>query len=126
MNTYYTLKLTKNERNLLLYLAEVGYNEQLATWEYDPEHPKRLACEVILDTLRNAEEHPNVEDVCEYEAKHTGHKAGDKVLVEGVIKRDMRDGNYHVTFSRDVSVMWTDSDRFDGLDVPEYYVNPAE
>ena len=126
MNTYYTLTLTQKERDLLLYLAEVGYDEQLATWEYAPEHPKRLACEVILDTLRNAEEHPNVEDVCEYEAKHTGHKAGDKVLVEGVIKRDMRDGNYHVTFSRDVSVMWSDSDRFDGLDVPEYYVNPAE
>lgn len=126
MNTYYTINLTQTQRDTLLHLATIGAADQQNKWEYEPSHLIRKAYEDALATLKNAPQHPNVEDVYEYEAKHTGHKAGDKVLVEGVIKRDMRDGNYHVTFSRDVSVMWTDSDRFDGLDVPEYYVNPAE
>ena len=82
MNTYYTLNLTQKERDLLLYLAEVGYNEQLATWEYAPEHPKRLASEAILDTIKNAPQHPNIEDVYMHDAQHGGFTEGEKVLLE--------------------------------------------
>jgi hypothetical protein len=82
MNTYYTLNLTQKERDLLLYLAEVGYNEQLTTWEYAPEHPKRLASEALLDTLKNAPQHPNIEDIYMHDAQHSGFKEGETVLLE--------------------------------------------
>ena len=85
MNTYYSLNLTQKERDLLLYLAEVGYNEQLSTWEYAPEHPKRLASEALLDTLKNAPLHPNIEDVDMHEAQHNGFSAGDQVLLECMV-----------------------------------------
>jgi hypothetical protein len=86
MNTYYTLNLTQKERDLLLYLAEVGYNEQLATWEYAPEHPKRLSSEALLDTIKNAPLHPNIEDVYMHDAQHSGFFNGEKVLVEATVK----------------------------------------
>lgn len=82
MNTYYTLTLTQVQRDTLLHLATIGAVDQQDAWEYEPSHPTRRAHEDALATLKNAPQHPNVEDVYLHDAQHGGFTAGEKVLLE--------------------------------------------
>ena len=82
MNTYYTIKLTPAQRDTLLRLATIGATDQQEAWEYAPSHPTRKAHEDALATLKNAPQHPNVEDVYLHDAQHGGFTEGEKVLLE--------------------------------------------
>lgn len=82
MNTYYTLNLTQVQRDTLLHLATIGAADQQETWEFDPSHPTRKAHEEALAVLKNAQQHPNIEDVYMHDAQHSGFTAGEKVLLE--------------------------------------------
>ena len=74
MNTYYEIRLTKTQYNALLMLAETG----LA----DLRKSRTPAIDEAWALLCNAKEHPNIEDVYQYEAEHSGFTAGEKVLLE--------------------------------------------
>lgn len=87
MNTYYDIRLTPEQRKALLFA--IDFTGGIASHE-----PERLSeSEQKLGTpmweahklLSTAEEHPNIEDVYQYEAEHSGFKSGDVVLVEGMI-----------------------------------------
>lgn len=82
MNTYYTLNLTQVQRDTLLHLATIGAADQQNKWDYEPSHLIRKAYEDALDTLKNAPQHPNIEDVYLHDAQHGGFTAGEKVLLE--------------------------------------------
>lgn len=82
MNTYYTLTLTQQQRDTLLRLATIGATDQQEAWEYAPSHPTRKAHEDALAALKNAPQHPNIEDVYMHDAQHSGFTAGEKVLLE--------------------------------------------
>lgn len=82
MNTYYEIKLTPEQRRILIELSNMGLIEWSSTWEVAPDNPKRQAYERAVALLENAEEHPNIEDVYLYEAEHSGFTEGEKVLLE--------------------------------------------
>ena len=82
MNTYYTINLTQAQRDTLLYLAVIGAVDQQDAWEYEPSHPTRKAHEAALAALKNAPQHPNVEDIFMHDAQHGGFTPGEKVLLE--------------------------------------------
>lgn len=86
MNTYYTLTLTQQQRDTLLRLATIGATDQQEAWEYEPSHPTRKAHEDALAALKNAPQHPNIEDVYMHDAQHSGFFTGEKVLVEAVVE----------------------------------------
>lgn len=82
MNTYYEIKLTPEQRRILIELSNMGLIEWCSTWEAVPNNPRRTAYEQAVALLEDAEEHPNIEDVYQYEAEHSGFREGDKVLLE--------------------------------------------
>lgn len=86
MNTYYEIKLTPEQRRILIELSNMGLIEWSSTWEVAPDNPKRQAYEQAVALLEAAEEHPNLEDVYQYEAEHSGFKEGEVVLVEGIVR----------------------------------------
>lgn len=86
MNTYYTLTLTQVQRDTLLHLATIGAADQQNKWEYEPSHLIRKAYEDALAALKNAPQHPNVEDVYMHDAQHGGFFNGEKVLVEATVE----------------------------------------
>lgn len=85
MNTYYEIKLTPEQRRILIELSNMGLIEWSSTWKVAPDNPKRQAYEQAVALLEDAEEHPNIEDVYQYEAEHTGFTEGEKVLLECTI-----------------------------------------
>jgi hypothetical protein len=86
MNTYYDIRLTPEQRRTLIKLANMGLIEWCSTWEAVPNDPRKTAYEQAVALLEDAEEHPNIEDVYQYEAEHTGFTEGEKVLVEGIVR----------------------------------------
>lgn len=85
MNTYYDIRLTPEQRRILIELANMGLIEWCSTWEAVPNDPRRTAYEQAVALLENAEEHPNIDDVYLYEAEHSGFKEGETVLLECTI-----------------------------------------
>ena len=115
MNTYYNIQLTEQQRELLFAVIENRIiwrtKEQAEAWQK------------LVAKVKEAEAHPNLEDVYEYEAKHTGFKPGDKVMVEATV-----DG-----VGRGVIVRFPDAcvpiyafEEFVGLRVPSRLVNHME
>ena len=82
MNTYYEIRLTPEQRRTLIELANMGLIEWCSTWEAVPNDPRRTAYEQAVALLEDAEEHPNIEDVYQHEAEHSGFIEGEKVLLE--------------------------------------------
>ena len=82
MNTYYDIRLTPEQRRTLIELANMGLIEWCSTWEAVPNDPRRTAYEQAVALLEDAEEHPNIEDVYQHEAEHTGFTEGEKVFLE--------------------------------------------
>ena len=82
MNTYYEIKLSPEQRRTLIELSNMGLIEWCNTWEKSPDDSRRQSYEQAVALLENAEEHPNIEDVYQYEAEHSGFRDGDKVLLE--------------------------------------------
>lgn len=84
MNTYYDIRLTHEQREALLFA--IDFTGGIASHE-----PERLSeREQKLGTpmweahklLSTAKEHPNIEDVYQHEAEHSGFTDGEKVLLE--------------------------------------------
>ena len=82
MNTYYDIRLTPEQRRTLIELSNMGLIEWCNTWEKSPDDSRRQSYEQAVALLENAEEHPNIDDVYQYEAEHSGFTEGDKVLLE--------------------------------------------
>ena len=82
MNTYYDVRLTPEQRRTLIELSNMGLIEWCNTWEKAPDDSRRQSYEQAVALLEDAEEHPNIEDVYQYEAEHSGFTAGEKVLLE--------------------------------------------
>lgn len=84
MNTYYDIRLTPEQRNALILASE--YTTATAKREpsifYEAELDLVKPMMQAHQLLKTAEEHPNIEDVYQYEAEHTGFTAGEKVLLE--------------------------------------------
>lgn len=74
MQTYYILNLTDDERNCILDFLKLkivwSTSGNATSWAN------------IERKLTNAEPHPNIEDLYQYEAEHSGFRDGDKVLLE--------------------------------------------
>lgn len=86
MNTYYDIRLTPEQRRTLIELANMGLIEWCNTWEKAPDDSRRQSYEQAVALLENDEEHPNIEDVYQYEAEHSGFTEGEVVLVEGIVR----------------------------------------
>ena len=88
MNTYYNIRLTPEQREALLFAIDftggIASHEPERLSESDQKHgtPMWEAHKLLV----NAEEHPNIEDVYQYEAEHSGFKEGEIVLVEGIVR----------------------------------------
>lgn len=82
MNTYYEIKLTPEQRRILIEISNMGLIEWSTTWKVAPDNPKRQAYEQAVALLEDAKKHPNIEDVYQYEAEHSGFIEGEKVLLE--------------------------------------------
>ena len=84
MNTYYDVRLTPEQRNALLFAIDftggIASHEPEKLSERDQKHGSPMWEAHKL--LENAEEHPNIEDVYQHEAEHTGFTEGEKVLLE--------------------------------------------
>lgn len=87
MNTYYDIRLTPEQREAILFA--IDFTGGIASHE-----PERLSeSEQKLGTpmwqahklLSTAKEHPNIDDVYQHEAEHSGFKSGEAVLVKGII-----------------------------------------
>ena len=84
MNTYYDIRLTPEQREALLYAIDftggIASHEPHRLTESDQKHgtPMWEAHKLLV----NAEEHPNIEDVYQHEAEHSGFAEGEKVLLE--------------------------------------------
>lgn len=84
MNTYYTIRLSPAQRNALLLAAE--YTREVVATEPSAEELKLLEpIKTAHELLKNAPQHPNIEDVYLHDAQHGGFTAGEKVLLECTI-----------------------------------------
>lgn len=84
MNTYYDIRLTPEQRNAVLFAIDftggIASHEPERLSESDQKHGTPMwEAHKLLST---AEEHPNIEDVYQHEAEHSGFTAGEKVLLE--------------------------------------------
>lgn len=86
MNTYYEIKLTPEQRRILIELSNMGLIEWCNTWEKAPDDSRRQSYEQAVALLENAKEHPNIDDVYLYEAEHSGFRDGEVVLVAGIVR----------------------------------------
>ena len=84
MNTYYTLNLTQAQRDALLLAAEYTSEEiDVEPFNFSGEELKLLEpMKTAHELLKNAPQHPNIEDVYLHDAQHSGFTAGEKVLLE--------------------------------------------
>ena len=84
MNTYYTIRLRPAQRNALLLAAE--YTSEVIAVEpftFSDEELKLLEpMKAAHELLKNAPQHPNVEDIFMHDAQHGGFTPGEKVLLE--------------------------------------------
>lgn len=81
MNTYYIIHLTQAQRDALLLAAE--YTREVVATEPSAEELKLLEpIKTAHELLKNAPQHPNVEDVYLHDAQHSGFTTGEKVLLE--------------------------------------------
>ena len=84
MNTYYDIRLTPEQREALLFAIDftggIASHEPERLSESDQKHGRAMW--EVLKLLKTAKEHPNIEDVYQYEAEHTGFTEGEKVLLE--------------------------------------------
>ena len=87
MNTYYDIRLTPEQRNALILASQ--YTKETAECEpfiFSEEELKLVEpMKQAYKLLETAEEHPNIEDVYQYEAEHSGFTDGEKVLLECTI-----------------------------------------
>lgn len=84
MNTYYDIRLTPEQRDALLFAIDlaggIASNEPERLSESDQKHGTPMwEAHKLLET---APQHPNIEDVYQYEAEHSGFTEGEKVLLE--------------------------------------------
>lgn len=84
MNTYYDIRLTPEQRNALLFAIDftggIASHEPERLSESEQKHGTPMWQAHQL--LKTAQPHPNIEDVYQYEAEHSGFTEGDKVLLE--------------------------------------------
>ena len=84
MNTYYDIRLTQEQRAALLFAIDftggIASHEPERLSESDQKHGRAMW--EVLKLLKTAKEHPNIEDVYQYEAEHSGFTEGEKVLLE--------------------------------------------
>ena len=87
MNTYYEIQLTPEQREALLFAIDftggIASHEPERLSESDQKHGTPMWEAHKL--LKTAKEHPNIEDVYQYEAEHSGFTAGEQVLLECTI-----------------------------------------
>lgn len=87
MNTYYDIRLTPEQRDALMLACQ--YTKETAACEpfiFSEEELKLVEpMKQAHQLLKTAKEHPNIDDVYQHEAEHSGFKSGDAVLVEGII-----------------------------------------
>lgn len=84
MNTYYDIRLTPEQREALLFAIDftggIASHEPERLSESEQKHGAPMwEAHKLLST---AKEHPNIEDVYQYEAEHSGFTDGEKVLLE--------------------------------------------
>ena len=88
MNTYYDIRLTPEQRAALLFAIDftggIASHEPERLSESDQKHGRAMW--EVLKLLKTAKEHPNIDDVYQYEAEHSGFKEGEIVLVEGIVR----------------------------------------
>lgn len=84
MNTYYDIRLTPEQREALLLAAEYTSEEiDVEPFNFSDEELKLLEpMKTAHELLNNAPQHPNIEDVYQDEAEHSGFTEGEKVLLE--------------------------------------------
>ena len=87
MNTYYDIRLTPEQREALLFAIDftggIASHEPERFSESDQKHGTPMwEAHKLLSTSK---EHPNIEDVYQFEAEHSGFEDGEVVLVEGII-----------------------------------------
>lgn len=84
MNTYYEIRLTPKQREALMLASQ--YTKETAECEpfiFSEDELKLVEpMKQVHQLLETAEPHPNIEDVYQYEAEHTGFTEGEKVLLE--------------------------------------------
>lgn len=84
MNTYYDIRLTPEQREALLFA--IDFTGGIASHEPErlSENEQKLGAPMweAHKLLKTAKEHPDIDDVYQYEAEHTGFTAGEKVLLE--------------------------------------------
>lgn len=87
MNTYYDIRLTLEQRNALLFAIDftgsIASHEPEKLSEKDQKHGTPMWEAHKL--LEKAVPHPDIDDVYQHEAEHSGFKSGEVVLVEGII-----------------------------------------
>lgn len=88
MNTYYDIRLTPEQREALLFAIDftggIASHEPERLSESEQKHGAPMwEAHKLLST---AKEHPNIEDVYQYEAEHSGFKDGEVVLVAGIVR----------------------------------------
>lgn len=78
MNTYYTLRITPDQRECLLLLGrnQIIWKNAVAANAWD----------ALNRQVKEAEAHPNIEDVYLHDAQHGGFFTGEKVLVEATVE----------------------------------------